>query len=369
MRSLLLTLLFLALAAPALASDGVLEINQTCAVQTGCFPGDDAGFPVTISSRGSYLLTGNLSVTDADANGISIEANGVAIDLRGFEIVGPVDCTGSGSTVVCSAGIGRGIIVLTGFGETQVRRGAIRGFGSFGVHLRRGAIAENLTVARNGGSGLGVDSGSVSRCTASNNGNHGIEAFNSSINGSVASFNKRSGISMTVGTAIGNVAQSNGEHGYLASFGRGNVQDNVASFNEDIGIRCGQFNDDGCVIAGNTVVSNQGGGILGVDAVVVRNNSIFDNGGDGVALGFAANVDGNTLVDNSGNGISVNSGSLVASNVMRTSGGFGLFFFGSQSAYRGNTISENTGGTVGFGPDSSAVNTGSNVCDGSLTCP
>ena len=32
----------------ASASDGVLEINQTCATQTGCFPGDSAGFPVTL---------------------------------------------------------------------------------------------------------------------------------------------------------------------------------------------------------------------------------------------------------------------------------------------------------------------------------
>jgi hypothetical protein len=36
---LLLTLLFLTLATPALAVDGVLEINQTCAVETGCFAG------------------------------------------------------------------------------------------------------------------------------------------------------------------------------------------------------------------------------------------------------------------------------------------------------------------------------------------
>ena len=51
-----LVLLFLVLATPALASDGVLEINQTCAVQTGCFTGDTAGFPVTIwqAQRNEY---------------------------------------------------------------------------------------------------------------------------------------------------------------------------------------------------------------------------------------------------------------------------------------------------------------------------
>ena len=47
-------------ASPALAVDGVLEINQVCADKTGCFSGDAAGFPVTIGTAGSYRLTGNL---------------------------------------------------------------------------------------------------------------------------------------------------------------------------------------------------------------------------------------------------------------------------------------------------------------------
>jgi hypothetical protein len=53
MRRSMLILLLLLFATPALAVDGVLEINQTCAVQTGCFSGDTAGFPVTISASGA----------------------------------------------------------------------------------------------------------------------------------------------------------------------------------------------------------------------------------------------------------------------------------------------------------------------------
>jgi hypothetical protein len=49
------------LVGPLLAGDGKLEINQSC-IAVGCFPGDTAGFPVTITSSGSYLLTGNLEV-------------------------------------------------------------------------------------------------------------------------------------------------------------------------------------------------------------------------------------------------------------------------------------------------------------------
>ena len=47
---------------PSFASDGVVEINQTCAITTGCFAGDASGFPVTIQATptgpagGSYLI-------------------------------------------------------------------------------------------------------------------------------------------------------------------------------------------------------------------------------------------------------------------------------------------------------------------------
>ena len=40
----------LTLAPGAQAVDGVLEINQACAANTGCFTGDSAGFPVTITA-------------------------------------------------------------------------------------------------------------------------------------------------------------------------------------------------------------------------------------------------------------------------------------------------------------------------------
>ena len=51
MRLERLTVLLLTVAAPALAVDGVLEVNQTCAVETGCFAGDTAGFPVTVDGN------------------------------------------------------------------------------------------------------------------------------------------------------------------------------------------------------------------------------------------------------------------------------------------------------------------------------
>ncbi len=64
-----IALLAVGLTSPALAVDGVLEINQACA-DSGCFSGDGAGFPVIISAAGSYRLTSNLVVPNENTDGI-----------------------------------------------------------------------------------------------------------------------------------------------------------------------------------------------------------------------------------------------------------------------------------------------------------
>ena len=71
MRSILYLLVFAMLSSPALATDGVLEINQACVV-TGCVGSDPGGFPVEIHTPGSYRLTSNLVVPDANTTAIEI---------------------------------------------------------------------------------------------------------------------------------------------------------------------------------------------------------------------------------------------------------------------------------------------------------
>ena len=90
---------------PAFAVDGVLEINQACAVNTGCFDEDAAGYPVTISPGvgGSFRLTSNLIVPDENTDGILVNTPSISIDLNGFEIVrsgcegATTDCTAKGT--------------------------------------------------------------------------------------------------------------------------------------------------------------------------------------------------------------------------------------------------------------------------------
>ena len=106
MRMLLCTFLLLLLAGPALAVDGVGEINQTCATATGCFSGDAAGFPVTISTSGSYRLTSRLVLPNENTDGILVSTSSVSIDLNGFEITGPVTC--AGGPILCTPATGTG---------------------------------------------------------------------------------------------------------------------------------------------------------------------------------------------------------------------------------------------------------------------
>ncbi len=86
----LIALLLLALAGPAFATDGVAEINHTCAAQTGCFSGDTAGYPVTIDGTAgrSYRLTGDLVIQSVNSDGILVSTPDVTIDLGGFTIIG-----------------------------------------------------------------------------------------------------------------------------------------------------------------------------------------------------------------------------------------------------------------------------------------
>jgi hypothetical protein len=133
MRSLLSLLFFLAFATPALASDGVLEINQACATSAdGCFPGDAGGWPVTIASRGSYRLTGNLSVP-TNTKAVQIDSNLVTLDLGGFSVDGTNTCSGYpvlGCTLVQGVpGIQSSQYLVT------VRNGSVTGMGGGCIYL------------------------------------------------------------------------------------------------------------------------------------------------------------------------------------------------------------------------------------------
>jgi len=192
------------LATPALAVDGVLEINQAAAFAGSITPGDTPGFPVSINAAGSYRLTGNLDVTKAqngspqanseDITAIEVSVNNVSIDLNGFSILGPTRCNGS-----CSpTGDGYGI-THTGIDPSPnnitVMNGTIRGMGFRGIQVGTYSRIERVKAISNGGVGIQVGSNSeVVSNMASSNGSAGIAASTSIVKDNVALQNLDDGI-------------------------------------------------------------------------------------------------------------------------------------------------------------------------------
>ena len=275
MRSRLpLVLLLLSLVSPAFASDGVLEINQTCAVATGCFAGDTAGFPVTITTPGtSYRLTSPLTVPNESTDGIVVSTSDVGIDLNNFAILGPVTC--SGTPLVCTPAVGTGSGVERVSAANRgisVKNGSITGMGAFGVLLGEQAEVTNLRVRWNRSDGISIASGStVSGNTAYSNGSDGIFASSGS-------------------TVSGNTAYSNGNDGIVTAGNGSTVSGNTAYDNGNDGIQCSV----GCLIRGNTVRANASSGLnLSGDSAYSDNVVTLNTIGAVTGLGSANSRGGN----------------------------------------------------------------------------
>ncbi len=304
-------LLFLLLIPGAGASDGVLEINQACAVNTGCFTGDSVGFPVEIdgSVGRSYRLTSDLILPSSGVTGIIIFVPSVSIDLNGFEIVslGCLGATEKASCVGPPEGNGDGI-AYSGPADTNVhgisvRNGSITGMGDDGLKLGKQARIINVRSRWNGYYGLAAREGSI-------------------------------------------------------------IEDS-SSYENNVG---GIYTPSGVVVSDNNVYGNSSFGIDTENGSLVSGNTIYGNGGTGIEAGRGSAVSGNTVYENGGDGIAVQGGSTVSGNTVHANSEQGLNLSGTPGVdaptYRNNSISGNTIGTVSGG-----VNAGGNVCNGTTTCP
>jgi hypothetical protein len=254
----MLASVLLFLTGPALAVDGVLEINQACAVQAGCFAGDAAGFPVTISASGSYRLTSDLSPPAAVSGiqGVSGTSH-VTLDLNGFSLIG-------------SASAPTGIAIGAG-SDWEIRNGTVRGFVSTGISDNvsgGGHRVINVRATDNGGFGIVViGPGSLIRdCHASANG----VGLSTGPDGTV-----------TGSTSENQVGDASSSHGIQVGQGS-RVVGNVSNGNAGDGIRTG----DDSVVLDNTVHGNGGFGlVLGGAGSGYARNSINDNSGGTVGVG------------------------------------------------------------------------------------
>jgi hypothetical protein len=315
---------------PALAADGVFEINETCAriSGTGCFPGDAPSPPVTITQPGSYVLTSNIYVPDPnDPAVIQIAASHVTLDLNGFMISGPSVC--SGSPLSCTpTGTLKGITTDTARTGVVILNGFVRGMPNEGVDLVLGneSRVEQVQAISNAVNGIAVGESSLVRgCLARLNGSVGIlTGSESTVRESHASQNGQDGISLTSGLASGNVAVRNGS----------------------TGIGCGSE----CRVTGSQAIYNQRPGIYALaGGIQVSANHVF----------------GNSI------GISVCE-ATVRENHVRNNTGLGLEVRCSTVAdYAGNRFYENNGGNANaqVGGGGTWMETGTNFCGTDTICP
>ena len=213
-----------------------------------------SSLPLTISTPGSYYLTGNLTGVSGQ-NGIIIASNDVSIDMRGFTLTG-VAGTGDGIRTQTPT-LWRGI---------QIRNGTARGWGGSGFQLQtaNGGVFDSLIAEGNSGWGFVIgEGGTISHCTAVAN------AF--------------SGVNATVATVSGCVSEKNGGHGYQIS----NVvlTDCVANYNTFNGVMdTGVSRVDGCIVRGNQAI-----GIETQSSQVTDNNVQF-NAGTGIDVSSVGSV-------------------------------------------------------------------------------
>lgn len=421
-RCAALAVLFLS--SPAVAADGVVEINQTCAISTGCFSGDAAGFPITIdgSAGSSYRLTSDLVLPDVNTTGIVVTAPSIQIELSGFAIARD-GCLQTDCTAATGAGYGIQATVR----NLTVRNGLIQGVGSDGIRLANQSLVADMRIRLSGGSAIFTSSRvSVRDSTLESNQQTGVRTiFGGHVTNTVISNNGGEGINFQNGPGhvSNSIIASNGL-GLSAIFCSGldpgagvcHILDNTITRGQVVAGPASRISGNvidrgriaaaegalvtrntidgasgtaiavgpGATVTGNVVTGGTGAGIVaGIGALVKENvvrdtagngietgdrstiadNTTVDNAGDGIRTGVGSTVSGNTSAGNTLDGIETDEDGLVQRNAVYSNGSIGLNL-NAGTAYRENVMNDNTLAEV-FG----GVNMFSNSCNRTTSCP
>lgn len=171
-------------------------IDQSKALAGNVAPGDDPGFPITLSRPGHYKLMSNLTVP-AETIGVVIAADGVTLDFNGFTMAGQAACTRNASTrvVTCQGGspFVRGVTDTNAVAHTVIRNGTVRGFGG-GLVLNGSATVHDMHFSHNVAAGVTLHAGRMDRVTATMNGGAGINLVQGTIANSMSSQNGNAGV-------------------------------------------------------------------------------------------------------------------------------------------------------------------------------
>jgi len=298
MRFLGALLFTLLLAQPALAGEGVIEINEARVAAGGITPCDAPGYPVSICDAGSYRLTSDLHFPSASSNAIVVIASDVTIDLNGMTIRGDNTCSVGANGWVTSCAVEATLRAIDGGTRMTLRNGRIRGASASCVYADREAVIQDVVVAECGNAGIRVgDRSRLSNVSALRTRYYGIQTSTGCVvREAVVASNSNSGLYLGIGSTAERVsATANGYAGiqmYSATLSGFSAQANGANgVNAETGslVESGTIRDNGRADSGHCGL--WGGGATAYRSLVITATA---GGNPSTACGGAVNLGGNS---------------------------------------------------------------------------
>ena len=267
-----------------------------------------SGIPFTITSKGSYYLTKNLTATSA-VTSITVNADDVTLDFSGFQMDG--------------ANFGGNAVAVTSHAGVTIRNGTVRNYFSAVVFTSSPAPegrVEDMRIFSGGGFGIALkDGGVVERCVVRDANFAGIVGlqFCKVIACTVTGVVANSGISLGADVPLVRdcVVGNGGNDGIVVS-DNSVVQNCGASDNSGTGFRFGES-----VIAQNCVAKSNGVGFIAGSNVNLNNCSAQQNTADGFSVSTSGVLSHCVASANGGSGINVGFGSSVSHCVARENTG------------------------------------------------
>jgi hypothetical protein len=214
---------------PVQAAENQVTITQASAIAGGVTPGDEPGFPITISESGNYRLASSL-VPPADTDGIVIKSDHVTLDFGGYALHGTMSATG-----------------IASYNDAiEISDGVITGFELFAIDSHTVGKFWTISNMRIVSNGMGVSAGGYARVIGNNissNGNYGLSCQYCLVEGNVIALNHDDGVDVKAGTVLGNMIADNRGYG-ISAFMLAYVMSGYGN---------------------NTLINNNGAGSLGTD--------------------------------------------------------------------------------------------------------
>jgi parallel beta-helix repeat protein len=307
-----------------------------------------SSIPLTITTPGSYYLTGNLATTGT--LGIRIAADDVTLDLSGFTL----------STTSTALVLANGAISSSGQSRLAIRNGRITGF-ALGINLSSGGHdvvidqiqAEGPSIPGGASTGMFVapTESLISNCVVRGYPVGITTAGNAQITGCTATNNATWGFLLGSSNIIRDCVSSANGNG-ISIVDSSTVDNCVVTGNTGVGITAGLTSH----MSGNTVSGNTGVGITAGAGAQISGNTVSSNTGIGIQVASGSTVENCSVVSNGNNGIVATGRVLVTNNHVQNNAQAGIVFFGAGKI-EGNEVSDNLAGGIaaGFGSHGSIV--------------